>query len=88
MIVNPNTRTLAGLRGPLGIQLYSPKVAQLEHETNDYLRYQTGFSGPIRELAILITAREWNNQFEWGIHERQARKEGRKPSSRRFLLTL
>jgi 4-carboxymuconolactone decarboxylase len=79
MVVNPNTRTLAGLRGPLGIQLYSPKVAELEHELNDYLRYQAGFSGTVRELAILITAREFNNQFEWGIHERVARQEGLDP---------
>ena len=79
MILDPKTRTLAGLRGPLGIQLYSPKVAHLEHELNDYLRYQSGFSGQVRELAILITAREANSQFEWGIHERVARKEGLDP---------
>jgi 4-carboxymuconolactone decarboxylase len=76
MILNPKTRTLVGLRGPLGIQLYSPRVAELEHELNDYLRYQAGFSGPVRELAIIVTAREMNSQFEWGIHERMARKEG------------
>jgi 4-carboxymuconolactone decarboxylase len=76
MVVNPNTRTLAGLQGPLGIQMYSPRVAVLEHELNDYLRYQAGFDGRVRELAILITAREENSQFEWNIHERVARKEG------------
>jgi 4-carboxymuconolactone decarboxylase len=76
MVVNPNTRTLAGLQGPLGIQMYSPQVAVLEHEINDYLRYQAGFDGRVRELAILITAREENSQFEWAIHERVALKEG------------
>ena len=76
LIVSPQGRTLAGLRGPSGIQLYSPKVQEFESALNKYLRYDAGISAPVRELAILITAREMNSQFEWGIHERTARKEG------------
>ena len=68
--------TLAGLRGPSGIRLYSPKVAELEYTLNQYLRYESGLSGPIRELTILVTAREMENQFEWTAHEPQGLKEG------------
>jgi 4-carboxymuconolactone decarboxylase len=72
LAVNPNCRTLAGLQGPSGIQLYSPKLAQL----NQYLRYDAGISARLRELAILVTAREVNSQFEWTTHEPVALQEG------------
>jgi len=70
---------LTGLRGPSGIHLYSPKVAELERALNQYLRYEAGFSGQVRELAILVTAREANSQFEWTVHEPRALQEGIEP---------
>jgi 4-carboxymuconolactone decarboxylase len=76
LAVNPNNRTLAGLQGPSGIHLYSPKLAQLERELNQYLRYDAGISARLRELAILVTAREVNSQFEWTTHEPVALQEG------------
>jgi 4-carboxymuconolactone decarboxylase len=76
LAVKPNSRTIAGLQGPAGIQLYSPKLANLERELNQYLRYEAGFSGRVRELAILVTAREMNSQFEWTAHEPVALQEG------------
>lgn len=76
LAVNPNSRTIAGLRGPAGIQLYSPKLANLEHQLNQYLRYEAGLSARVRELAILVTAREMNSQFEWTAHEPVALQEG------------
>ncbi len=72
----PGGRTLVGARGPSGIRLYSPKVAELEYSVSQYLRYHSGLSGPVRELAILITAREMDNQFEWAAHEPQGLKDG------------
>jgi 4-carboxymuconolactone decarboxylase len=79
LAVDPSGRTLAGLRGPSGIQLYSPKVAKLERELNQYLRYEAGFSARLRELAILVTAREMNSQFEWTAHEPVALQAGLDP---------
>jgi 4-carboxymuconolactone decarboxylase len=64
------------LRGPMGIRLYSPKVGELQRELNQYLRFDAGLSGPVRELSILVAARETDNQFEWAAHEPVARKEG------------
>lgn len=69
-------RALAGLRGPLGIDLHNPKLAELEQSLNHYLRFDAGFSGRIRELAILVTAREMDSRFEWAAHEAMALKEG------------
>jgi 4-carboxymuconolactone decarboxylase len=75
-IFGPGGHSLAGLRGPSGIRMYSPKVAELEYTLNQYLRYESGLSGPIRELTILVTAREMENQFEWTAHEPQGLKDG------------
>ena len=75
-VVGPGSRTLAGLQGPAGINLQSPELAKREKELNGYLRFESGLSGTIRELAILVTAREMNSQFEWAAHEPVALEEG------------
>jgi 4-carboxymuconolactone decarboxylase len=68
--------TIAGLQGPAGIQLYSPKTAAACSGLNRYLRFEAGFTPHVREVAILITAREMDSQFEWVAHEPEALKEG------------
>jgi 4-carboxymuconolactone decarboxylase len=68
--------SLAGLQGPSGIQLYSPRSAEHVRALNRYLRYEAGFSPRVREIAILATAREMDSQFEWCAHEPEALKEG------------
>jgi 4-carboxymuconolactone decarboxylase len=73
---NPNARSLAGLQGPGGIRLYSPRLAQLSEPVNTYLRYETEIPRRLAELAILITAREMDSQFEWTAHEPTGLKEG------------
>jgi 4-carboxymuconolactone decarboxylase len=68
--------TIVGLRGPAGIQLYSPRTTQHLRAINRYLRFEAGISPRIREIAILATARELDSQFEWVAHEPEALKEG------------
>jgi 4-carboxymuconolactone decarboxylase len=68
--------TIAGLQGPSGIQLYSPKTAASAAALNKYLRFEAGFTPHVREVAILTTAREMDSQFEWVAHEGEALKEG------------
>ena len=72
--------TIAGLQGPAGIQLYSPKTAEHAQALNRYLRFEAGFSPRVREIAILTTAREMDSQFEWVAHEPEALKEGVEPA--------
>ena len=55
---SPGRRKLAGLRGPSGIRMHSPKLAERANALSRYLRYESGLNGPDRELAILVTARE------------------------------
>ena len=68
--------TIAGLQGPSGIQLFSPKTAANVAALNRYLRFEAGFTPHVREVAILATAREMDSQFEWVAHEPEALKEG------------
>ena len=68
--------TIAGLQGPSGIGLYSPKASEHARALNRYLRFEAGLAARVREIAILTTAREMDSQFEWAAHEPEARKEG------------
>jgi 4-carboxymuconolactone decarboxylase len=68
--------TIAGLQGPAGVQLYSLRAAPHLSAINRYLRFESGLSPRVREIAILATAREMDSQFEWVAHEPEALKEG------------
>jgi 4-carboxymuconolactone decarboxylase len=67
--------TIVGLQGPAGIQLYSSRTAPHLAAINRYLRFESGFTPRVREIAILTTAREMDSQFEWVAHEPEALKE-------------
>jgi 4-carboxymuconolactone decarboxylase len=69
-------KSVAGLRGPGGLNLYSPRAAEHLMGLSHYLRYDSGMSSRVREIAILVTAREMDNQFEWTVHEPIALGEG------------
>lgn len=75
-VTGPGSRTLAGLQGPSGIWLHSPRLAQHLRTANQYLRYETTLDRRLTELAILVTARELDHQFEWTAHEPAALEEG------------
>jgi len=75
-LADPRGSSLRGLRGPGGIYLHSPVLACHTRALNRYLRYEAGLGGRLRELAILVTARELDSQFEWAAHEEEARREG------------
>jgi len=75
-LATPSGGNLRGLRGPGGIQLHSPELSRRSRPVNHYLRFETAFGSRTRELAILVTAREHDSQFEWAAHEPEALKEG------------
>jgi 4-carboxymuconolactone decarboxylase len=75
-VVGPQSRTLVGLRGPSGIWLHSPDLGERVRAVNQYLRFETALDRRLTELAILVTARELDNQFEWTAHEPAALGEG------------
>jgi 4-carboxymuconolactone decarboxylase len=78
-LTSTSAHNLRGLRGPGGIQLHSPELSRVARPLNHYLRFEAGLGGRLRELAILVTAREHHNQFEWAAHETEALREGVAP---------
>ncbi|HTW51382.1 MAG TPA: carboxymuconolactone decarboxylase family protein [Stellaceae bacterium] len=75
-LANTSAQNLRGLRGPGGIQLHSPALSRVSRPLNHYLRFESEIGGRLRELAILVTARELDSQFEWAAHEAEALREG------------
>jgi 4-carboxymuconolactone decarboxylase len=45
----------------------------------DYLRYKSAIGNTLSELAILLTAREWTQDYEWSVHYPIALKAGIRP---------
>lgn len=68
--------SIAGLRGPAGVRLYSRGTTAPLQGINDYLRSGAGLSARMREIALLATERELDSRFQWAAHEPVARREG------------
>jgi 4-carboxymuconolactone decarboxylase len=65
--------------GPFEPLMYSPQVMTQARATGDYLRYNSALGNILSELVILITAREWSQDYEWYVHSPIALKVGIKP---------
>jgi len=61
---------------PFHIFLQSPEVCDRTQQLGALLRYRTGLPPRLSELAILVTARHWRAEYEWSVHEAEARKAG------------
>ena len=68
-----------GLRGPFQAWLRSPQLAQRLQAVGEYVRFSSSIPARLNELAILITARAWDAQFEWWAHHRLALEAGLDP---------
>jgi 4-carboxymuconolactone decarboxylase len=62
--------------GPFEPMMYSPQVMSLARAMGDYLRYKSAIGNTLSELAILITAHEWAQDYEWSVHYPIALKAG------------
>ena len=63
-------------RGPFAVMLRSPEVMLRAKAMGDYLRFRNVLPKRVSEMVILITAREWTQQYEWAYHYGFALKEG------------
>jgi 4-carboxymuconolactone decarboxylase len=64
------------LYGPFVPLLRSPELMQYAQRLGEYLRYRSAIGVRLSELAILVTAREWDQQVEWAIHAPIAQQVG------------
>jgi 4-carboxymuconolactone decarboxylase len=56
--------------------LRSPELMTRLQRLGEYLRYRNVLGQRLTELAILVTARAWTQQFEWALHVSEARARG------------
>ena len=61
---------------PFEPMMYSPQVMSQARAMGDYLRFKSAIGNTLSELAILVTAHEWTQGYEWGVHYPIALKAG------------
>jgi 4-carboxymuconolactone decarboxylase len=71
---------LAALRGrisgPSTVVLYSPGLARRWNEISEYLHRESVVEGRYAELAVSVTAREYDCAYIWAAHVPSARRAG------------
>jgi 4-carboxymuconolactone decarboxylase len=73
------TAARGNLSGPWAVLLRSPELVNRVRPLSDYLRFNSTLSPRLSEFVILITAREWGQQYEWNAHYPLALKGGLNP---------
>ena len=69
-----------GVRGPFKALLHAPELGDLIQAVGGHLRYGGSLSGDLRELAILVTGRHINAQYEFFAHAPIGIEEGLDPA--------
>lgn len=62
--------------GPFVATLRSPEFTRRLQALGEYLRYDHALEPRLREMVILLTAREWTQEFEWATHVQTALDAG------------
>jgi 4-carboxymuconolactone decarboxylase len=78
---NQRTGKLAVGIEQAGVRFYSPRLAKAQADGSQYRKYETGLSNPLLEIAVLVTARAMDCQYEWTQWE----EHGRDPKDPRHL---
>ena len=65
--------------GPWSVILRSPELLNRLRGVSDYLRFNSSLPPRLSEFVILITAREWSQNYEWAAHYRLAVEGGLSP---------
>jgi 4-carboxymuconolactone decarboxylase len=68
-----------GLDGPFIPLLRSPEFMSRLQKTGAFLRFETNLGSVITEFIIILTARQWSQQYEFNSHQALALKAGIKP---------
>lgn len=64
------------VRGPFIALLHNPELARHVQRLGEHLRWHGRLPPPLKELAVLVTARRWTCQHEWFMHSQAALKAG------------
>jgi 4-carboxymuconolactone decarboxylase len=66
------------VRGPFNVLLRSPELMSPLQKVGEYLRFKCQLDRRIAEMATLIAARHWTQNYEWSAHHPLALKAGLK----------
>ena len=69
-----------GMNGPFNVTLRSPEMGDLAQKLGAQLRFHSSLPNRLNEMAILMTARFWNAQYEWSAHKKNALTAGLSPA--------
>lgn len=67
--------------GPFEPLMHSPELMTLSRQMGDYLRYKSSIGNTLSEFVIILTAREWTQDYEWQLHAGIAAKQGILPET-------
>jgi 4-carboxymuconolactone decarboxylase len=62
--------------GPFSVLIRSPELMTTYRVQGDYLRLKPSIGTKLSELVILLTAREWTQDYEWYVHAPIALRQG------------
>jgi 4-carboxymuconolactone decarboxylase len=62
--------------GPFNALLRTPQVGEHSQQLGNAIRFSSGLSGRLREMATLMAGRAWTSTYEWYAHARYALDEG------------
>jgi len=77
MIAGPRGAVLA----PFIPLMRSPELMGHVQRIGEYLRFRSAIGVRLTELAVLVTAAEWQQAVEWAIHAPIAEREGIPPDT-------
>ena len=64
------------ISGPFVPLLRSPEAMTRTRALGDYMRYRSALPPRLSEFVILLTARQWTQNYEWNAHAPIARDAG------------
>ncbi len=74
--VTSGPRGAGGAEGPFVPLLRSPEFMSVLQKTGEYVRFHNSIGPKLTEFVILLTARQWTQQYEYNAHQPLALKAG------------
>ena len=65
--------------GPFAVMLRVPELMELAFKWREHVQFRSALDQRLTELAIIIAARHWTQEYEWNAHYPLALKAGLKP---------
>ncbi len=74
-----------GFRGPYGVLIHVPRLAERVAALEDYFRFEAALPAADRELVVLAAVREAGARYAWVRHEAAGRQAGVRPEAIEIL---